>query len=154
MRHSDPQDLRKWHIESEMLAGRNPPRIMSDYKTPEEKKLADALADSVLKTVRILELEKEVGRNICFQCGAPLPPKPMSEPKINQAKAVEAQSRIFENGLRQCVSFDGLLTGFQIGALFERIAMLEKEIAAAGTCRSCGKPVSKICPHCEHMWQT
>lgn len=81
----DPHEARKDFIESEMIAGRNPPRIMSDFKTPEEKKLADALADSALKTVRILELEKE--------------------------------------------------------------------ISAVGTCRSCGKPVSKICPHCEHMWQ-
>lgn len=83
MRHSDPHDRRKWKIESEMLAGRNPPRIMSEpiratvdilrarFPQPDKipshnlihqaaNELEKALADSALKTVRILELEKEL----------------------------------------------------------------------------------------------
>lgn len=82
--------------------------------------------------------------------------------KINQAHAVEAQSRIFENGLGQCVSFDGLITGAQLAALFAvqnlyeqlekkhgELAAIHKEtcvenatLCASKVCVQCGGPVT------------
>lgn len=79
----DEHDLRKWHIESEMIAGRNPQRIMSekfiprherlialdkaidkqDLKTPEEKKLADALARIAALEKELVEARKDKERN-------------------------------------------------------------------------------------------
>ena len=66
MKFPDEHDLRKWQIESEMLAGRNPKRIMSEPDKPKKP-----TAEQYHKA-RIAIALAEVETHPCADCGWPV----------------------------------------------------------------------------------
>ena len=119
MRFNDIHDLRKWHIESEMLAGRNPPRIMS------EKIIIESKLD--LAVARIAELEKELAKGICFQCGAPLPTQDL---KAALARIATLENQLESSKANECEAaslYEGMLK--QVDELRAELAEARKDTA-------------------------